>query len=597
MPDFAVATTFFGKDKVSEVFKGMGKNADKFGKDATRSFRRASQSASRFGDITKGILTAGIINKALGGLRRGVGSVTQEFIKFDDAIISASAKFKGLNFTTAKGRETLLKLKKTAREVGSETQFSAGAAASGLDFLALAGFNAEQAMASLRGVVDLATVAGIDLASATDIASDSLGAFGLMTKDSNQLQKNFTRLNDVMALTMSRTNTNLEDMFEAIKKGAPTFTSAGQSLESFNALLGVMANSGVKGSEAGTILRNVMLRLAKPTKEAKDVLSSLSIQTNDAKGNFRDVIDILADFEKGLKGMGTQQRAAALSTVFGARAITGVNLLLAEGADSLINFRKEILNSAGASEKMASIMRQSLGNRLKALSSSAIELGFKFFTAFEKQGVGAINKLTDAIRSFDPAPIINGLKIAFKITKALFGAIEPFLPLMPVLIGMWIAYGAALKAVAIVSAISGFIQFVGILRQTTSVMGILNAVMLANPVGVIVAGVGLLIGATILLTKHWDKVTAAISGGVGKIKSFFGFGKTDAIKKEVAVDFNGQNNVAPNPEIIPSNREEIAARKSQFSGMLKIAGAPQGSTFEDKSGAPSPINVEMLGQN
>ena len=295
MAGFAVSTKFSGRDLISKTFARMGKNADRFGNKSSKAFKKANRSASRFRDITKGILAAGAISKVLAGLKQGVSAVTTEFIDFDGAIISAAAKFKDINLATAEGQKRMLELKKAARETGAATQFSAGQAASGLDFLAMAGFNATQAMAALPGVVNLSTVANIDLSRATDIASDSLGAFGLMTEDTTQLQKNFTRVNDVMALTMSRTNTNMEDMFEAVKKGAPDFTKAGQTLESFNALLGVMANSGKKGSEAGTALRNIMLRLASPTKEAQKAIDKIGIKTADASGNFRDIVDILAD--------------------------------------------------------------------------------------------------------------------------------------------------------------------------------------------------------------------------------------------------------------------------------------------------------------
>ena len=139
----------------------------------------------------------------------------------------------------------------------------------------MAGFNAEQAMKMLPGITSLATVANVDLARATDIASDALGAFNLMTNDTVQLQKNLNRVNDVSAKTTTMFNTDLNALFESVKAGASTFTAAGQSMESFNALVGVMSNAGVKGSESGTSLRNVMLRLADPTKETADVLKKI----------------------------------------------------------------------------------------------------------------------------------------------------------------------------------------------------------------------------------------------------------------------------------------------------------------------------------
>jgi TP901 family phage tail tape measure protein len=580
---FAVSTKFTGRDLISKTFARMGKNADRFGNKSSKAFKKANRSASRFRDITKGILAAAGISKVLGGLRQGLSAVTTEFIGFDGAIISAAAKFKDVNLATAEGQKRLLELKKAARETGAATQFSAGQAASGLDFLAMAGFNATQAMAALPGVVNLATVANVDLSRATDIASDSLGAFGLMTEDTTQLQKNFTRVNDVMALTMSRTNTNMEDMFEAVKKGAPDFTKAGQSLESFNALLGVMANSGKKGSEAGTALRNIMLRLASPTKEAQKAINAIGIKTADASGNFRDIVDILADVEKGTKKMGEVQKTAALSTIFGARAVGSINILLTEGSGKIRSFRDELLNAGGASQKMADIMRTSLGNRLKSMSSAAIEFGFKIFTAFEKRGAGAIDKMTEAIRNFDPQFLIDGLNLAIKSVTSLFNIIKFFGPELLVITGGFLAYGVVMKGLAIGEAVIGFIKLFSVLKSTAAVMGILNAVMIANPIGAIIFGVTALVAAIVLLEKKF-KVFTKIGQALGK---FFipGFGKNEETAAGV-----GAAPVAP-------NKEEAAAQRIAFKGQLDISGAPAGSTVQGATtGAPA-IDMNLLGVN
>lgn len=584
MANFAVSTRFTGKDLISKTFARMGKNAERFGGKSSKAFKQANRSASRFRDVTKGILAAGAIQKVLGGLQRGVAAVTSEFIGFDGAIISAAAKFKDVNLATAEGQKRLLELKKAARETGAATQFSAGQAASGLDFLAMAGFNATQAMAALPGVVNLATVANVDLGRATDIASDSLGAFGLMTEDATKLQKNFTRVNDVMALTMSRTNTNMEDMFEAVKKGAPDFTKAGQSLESFNALLGVMANSGKKGSEAGTALRNIMLRLASPTKEAQKAIDKIGIKTADASGNFRDIVDILADVEKGTKNMGEVQKTAALSTIFGARAVGSINILLTEGSKKIRKFRGELEGAGGASQKMADIMRTSLGNRLKSLSSAAIEFGFKFFTAFEKRGAGAIDKLIAAIRSFDPQPIIDGLNFAFKAMSGLFNLMKFFGPELLVIAGGFLAYGTVLAGLAIGPAVMGFLSLLSVLKSTAAIMGILNAVMIANPLGAIIFGVTALIAALVFLEKKF-KVFTKIGQALGK---FFipGFGKGE----EAAGVGGGAGAVAP-------NKAEAAAQQVAFKGQLNIAGAPAGSTAEGTTSGAPPIDMIMLGVN
>ena len=162
--NFAVNTIFGAKDEQTKAFNRMGKSAALFGDKSERAFKRANSGAREFGSIVKGILAAGAIQKVFGGLSSSLISVTSQFIDFDTALTAASAKFKGLDLTTTSGQETLEKLKKTAREVGAITKFSAVEAAGGLDFYATAGFTAEQSMAALLPTAKLATIANLDLA-------------------------------------------------------------------------------------------------------------------------------------------------------------------------------------------------------------------------------------------------------------------------------------------------------------------------------------------------------------------------------------------------------------------------------------------------
>ncbi len=613
----------FAKAKLHKVLFGTGKKFDKLGKKSTKfgdnasfAFMKASRSGGKFGKVLKRILVGGFLVSGFLLLKQGIGEVTTEFISFDQAITSASAKFKDLNLQTEAGQKTLASLKKTARDVGAVTQFTAGQAAQGLDFLALAGFSAQQSMALLPGVVDLATVANIELGRATDIASDALGAFGLMTKDSAQLTENFTRVNDVMALTMSRTNTGIEDMFEAIKNGAPAFTAAGQSVESFNALIGVLAASGTKGSKAGVDLRNIMLSLAKPTGEAADLLGSLGIKTADASGNFRDVIDILADFEKGLKGMGAVQKAAAIKTIFGKRTITSFGILLKAGTKEIRSFRGELEAAGGKSKEMADIMRQSIGNQLAAMKSSLIEVGFKFFTAFEQQGAGAIKFATEAIRNFDVQPVIDGVKFAFNAFKSLFDAIKPHIPLIKELVVAFLAYNIAMKIFMGLQAASAFFTLAKGIAMTSGAFGLLKAALLANPVMLIVGAVFLLIKGLGILQKKFkifDKVAEmsgfkflkSIGGFVADpLGSIFGTEAVPKVPKKVGVAPTQPQAIAPKKtevapqEVTAPNKAEVAARqKIDFQGLLRIAGAPPGSTAESKTTGAPQIALELLGVN
>ena len=248
MPDYAVNTAFNASGDILKKLTNMTAGVDKFGRRSSSSFNRASRSASNFKSTMAGVLAAGAINKSLSLTQQGLTAITNQFVEYDQAIVSSSAKFKDLILGTEEGTKKLTDLKNVARELGATTEFSATQAAQGLDFLAMAGFNTTQAVAALPGVVDLATVANVDLARATDIASDSIGAFGLMTEDATQLQKNFTRVNDVFAKTMTVSNTSMEDLFETVKSGAAAFTGAlVNQWKHLIQWLRCLANAGLKG--------------------------------------------------------------------------------------------------------------------------------------------------------------------------------------------------------------------------------------------------------------------------------------------------------------------------------------------------------------
>ena len=617
MADFAVSTAFTGIDQISVIFKRMGKNSTLFGDRTSRAFRKASRPASRFGDIIKGILGANLIRIGFAQIQRGLFEVGQQFVSLDDAMVAAGAKFKDVNVLTAIGRDRMKELTSAAREAGATTEFTATQAGQGLDFLALAGFNSAQAMASLGLTIDLATIASVDLARATDIASDALGAFGLLTEDTEQLERNFTRQNDVMALTMSRTNTNLEDMFESIKKGAPVFTLTGQSIETFSALVGIMASDGVKGAESGTALRNMMLRLSDATPKAKRALKTLGIQIADDAGNFRDIVDIFADLEIGLEGIGKVKQTALLARIFGKRGITGAGILLKKGTKNVREFRDELINAGGAAQTMAEIMRSSLGNQLKALQSAALETGFKIFDAFADDGRAGIVQFTQALRDMDVAPIVAILKQLINTGKELYNAFRPvFQQLFP--IGIIAAKGlaAALKFITPIlpSLIAAFAAYKIVLMAVAAWQAIVVA---TNPVLLIATGLALLAAGIAFVAVNWDtfveifRAGAIIISGIftkiwTEIKARF-FNLIGFIAKGLAFvgdligfDTSGLENFA-NENIISlqaPNKAEIESRQTAtFSGELNINGAPPGSTVETKSNNSANVDIALAGVN
>jgi TP901 family phage tail tape measure protein len=530
---FSISGTISMFDKSMAGFSSATKNAQKFTGTMQRQMSRAEMASKKFNGQLQRVSSIGLASVGL-----GAGYAAREFVQFDDAIFGAVAKFGDLDITTKKGQKTMEQLRQTARKVGAETKFSATQAAQGLDFLAMAGFNTEQSMKLLPNVANLATVANVDLARATDIASDAIGSFGMMTDDTAQLSKNFARIQDVMAKTVTKTNTNMEDLFETIKFGAPPFTAAGQSMETFNAIAGRMASSGIKGSRSGTALRSAILRLQKPTKEVSDGLRMFGLSTSDIikDGKLMDMVDIMALWEKNGKKMTTQQRNAALTMIVGKNAVSGWAAVMNEGVGQTQKLKKALEDSTGTSKKMADIIKQSLGNQLKALGSAALEATFVIFSAFSGKGKSGIETLTDAVRTFGKTiaflmPVLKVLLYSFILWKIYLIAIMVQQKAM-IAIG-WIKYlfmmrGAILLAVtghwleikALIVKNGLFIKSVAAMlvakgamiatavatKVVTAATWLFNAALLANPIVWVVIAIIALIAAIVLLVKNWDTV-------------------------------------------------------------------------------------------
>lgn len=544
---FSVESVFRLIDKVTAPVSKMQSRLRKFTRSVNRGFRNLNRSLNKFGRGLKRASVAGALSLAL--LTGAMVNVIGTGAEFEQTLVTAAAKFPG---EIRKGTEAFEELGKVARKTGATTEFTATQAAEGLNFLALAGFNAEQSIAALPAIVNLATAAQTDLSTASDIATDSLGAFGLATKDTTQLGKNLARINDVLAKTSTTANTSVEQMFEAIVKGAPDFTSAGQTIETFSALVGALADSGKKGSEAGTALRNMMLRLAAPSKEAGKVLKKLGIRVSDADGNFRDAIDILADFEKATINMGDTQRTAALSTIFGARTVGSMNILLKKGADSLRTYRETLEGAGGASEDMATVMRDTLQGRINAAISAFEGLKITLLSLKDTAVGGVIEGFTEFVRKIDEAitanqdlssEMIDGI---IKTALGLIGVFGQLVLVFAILKTATIAWGIVTTAATLIAgAYNTAIAFgQGLLGRdvlaknasrlatiawsigaalATAAQWALNIAMTANPIGLLIVGIGLLIAGGILLVKNWDFIVESFGKAVDLISSFLSF--------------------------------------------------------------------------
>ena len=522
MPDFVVSTAFVGTDKLSPMFDRMGKKVGRFGDRTKSSMGKAERATAGFGSVLKGVLAAGFIQRGIDTLGRGIREATTEFISLDDAITAAAAKFpEKIKRGTAEFKE----LGATAREIGKTTEFSAADAGRGLDFLAMAGFNAKNAMSLLPGITDLATVASTDLARATDIASDSLGAFGLMTDDTAQLTTNLARVNDVFSKATVSANVDLETLFETVKMSGPVAKTAGMSLETFTAIAGFMANAGIKGTKSGTAMNNMILNLTNQTPQMTKQLEKLGAGMVKFDNGGLDMVGTLELLAEKTKDLDQTQQIAALGIIFGKRAVAGATVSMSAGAGAIGKFEKALLDSKDASSEIAKEVRTGLGIQIKKLKGALTEIGFKFIDVFEKDGRGGIVRLTEAINAFDVKDFISKLSRIWEITKDVTTAVIGLTAAYVTFKGIVLAgeFIAAVKAVGLAYTFTAIKMglLTKVTKVATGIQWLWNAALAANPLVLIAGAIALVVGGIIYMGIQIAKTDNIVTSFGDKMKLFF----------------------------------------------------------------------------
>ncbi|UXR32305.1 phage tail tape measure protein [Staphylococcus simulans] len=358
-------------EQTVDGFKRFQKEAQEAARVSNSSFGRLGQ---KFTDIGPKLKSVGESMKSVGRsmsmyvtapVVAGFGLAAKKSIDFDDSMRKVKAT------SGATGKEFDL-LRDKALEMGAKTKFSASESADALNFMALAGWDTKEMMSGIDGVMQLAAASGEDLAQVSDIVTDGLSAFGLKAKDSSHFA-------DVLAQTSSKANTDVAGLGEAFKYVAPVAGSFGFSVEDTSIALGLMANSGVKASQAGTALKSMMTKLAKPTGEAKKTMETLGISITDSEGKMLPFRDITDQLRGSLGGLSKAQQSAAVKTLFGQEAMSGILPIINASDEDYQKLTKSIDNSAGASKRMSDEMEGGIGGSIRkmksAIESMAISIG------------------------------------------------------------------------------------------------------------------------------------------------------------------------------------------------------------------------------
>lgn len=294
--------------------------------------------------------------------------------------------------------EEFTRLNEQAKQLGADTAFSALEAAEGMENLASAGFDVEETIAAMPGMLNLAASSGEDLASSADIAASTLRGFKMDASEAGHVA-------DVLAKNAADTNAAVADTGEAMKYVAPVASAMGIEFEETAASIGIMADAGIKGSQAGTTLRGALSRIAKPTKVMRETMDELGISFYDADGKMKSLTDMTAMLEEKTAGLSEEQRNQALITLFGQESLSGMLALISRGSGELQRLTEEYKNCDGSAEEMAKTMQDNLKGAVEQLGGSAESLGIELYENIEEPlkdvteaATEQINNLTDALK-------------------------------------------------------------------------------------------------------------------------------------------------------------------------------------------------------
>lgn len=512
-------------EEASAKWKAFGDGAVSTGRTLTRSV-----TAPIVGAAAAGVKYVADFDSSMSKVRALAGDVSADV----SASVVAMAEETGKSFvqTGDATADAYAALEVIARQQAEVTKYTAGESADALSYMALAGWDVEEMAEGLPGVLNLAAASNMDLGLASDIVTDQLTAFGLSASESAHFA-------DVLAQAQAKSNTTTEQMGEALSYVGPVAGSLGYTIDDVSVALGLMANSGIKGSTAGTTLRNVLSRMAKPTKESENAMKLLGLSLEDGEGNmlsFRQVMDQMrggfgelrisqdelmaslsdldAAFEAGeisetqyndaqqelmTRAYGAEGalKAQAAAELAGQRGMSGLLAIVNAAPADYEALTSAIDNSNGAAENMALIMQDNLSGKLEILKSKLGETAFQFLGGF----MPAIESVVEKIQGF--VDKLNSLDESQKNTILTIAMVAAAVGPVITIIGR-LAQGIG----GVISLVGKVSTAIGALHGITSGFSLL----MAGKVLLVIALVAAAITAIVLVIKNWGKITEWIKG-------------------------------------------------------------------------------------
>lgn len=471
----------------------------------TMGFKNALSSVEKFKKGTGGVsgMLKGVSNGLASAGKDITLKVTTPIVGLGAAAVKTSASFesslsKVKAISGATGKD-MVDLKAKAIEMGAKTKFSATEASDAFTYMAMAGWDAKSMMDGIDGIMNLAAADGLDLATTSDIVTDALTAFGLQASDSAHFA-------DVLAKASSSANTNVSMLGESFKYVAPVAGSLGYSAEDTAIALGLMANSGIKASQAGTSLRAALTRMVKPTDEAEAIMERYHLTLQNSDGTMKSLGDVMDMLRSNMGGLSEAEQSQAASALFGQEAMSGMLAIINSSEGDYNKLTDAINNADGTAENMANTMQDNLNGQLTLLKSNveslAISVGDLIIPYIEKI-VAKIQQLVTYLNGLDDQTKENIIRVA-----AIVAAVGP----------------ALLVLAKVVSIVSTVMQ---VLKVLATIIG-----LIASPIGIVVAAIGALVAAFVILWNKseafrnfwkglWDNVKKIAKTVVDTIVKFF----------------------------------------------------------------------------
>ena len=435
-------------------------------------------------------------------------NVTAPVIGLGVAAVKTAADFeKGMSNVQAvagatSGEMDLLRDK--AKEMGAKTKFSASESADAFSYMAMAGWKTKEMLDGIEGIMYLAGATGEDLALTSDIVTDALTAFGLKASDTN-------RFVNVLAQTANASNTSVSLMGETFKYVAPVAGALGYSIEDASVAIGLMANSGIKASNAGTALRSILTNMSKPGKSAKEAMEKLGLSLTDASGNMKPLNTLMTEMRGKFAGLSEAQKAQYAASLAGKTGMSGLLAIVNSSQKDFDSLTASINNSAGAAEKMYNVANDNLNGKLTILKSTVESVAISFgdrLTPYVGKLSDYAQKLADKINGLSDEQIDLIVKIA-----GVAAAVGPVL----LIVGKMLTVGA--KLYRGMKKIGAYIYGFTRIKEYFGAFGTILK-LLPMKFYLILGAVVAVAAAAILIYKNWDKIKA-LFGKIGAgIKNF-----------------------------------------------------------------------------